>query len=157
MGIPNVAPPASDPDRPLINRPLNPARDPNPRPLPGRRLALEDLYDAAPPAPGVACDPTKQVPLMVGDWVDYAGTVFKINPLGPNTAANTFVSVHTLTAHLTVKTAPSTNPAYIRVEGFLFGVGDGNPGTGPPAFAGEPSYAHRPGDLDPRRPGGVHH
>ena len=65
---------------------------------------------------------------MVGDWVDFAGTVFKINPLGPNTAANTFVSIYSLTAHMSVKTAPGTTPAYVRVEEMLFGVGDGNGG-----------------------------
>jgi hypothetical protein len=94
-------------------------------------------FKAAPNAPGdTTPDPWKMVPLMVGDWVDFAGTVFKINPLGPNTAANTFVSVHTLDAHLTVKTSPGTNPAYVRVEGLIFGVGDRN--GGPTVSAGSP-------------------
>ena len=140
VGIPNVGPLASDPDRPLINRPLNPnAPDPNHDPFLAGGSPLR-TFTMNVPGPANACDPTKQVPLMVGDWVDYAGTVFKINPLGPNTAANTFVSVHTLTAHLTVKTAPNTNPAYIRVEGLLFGVGDGSPvNPGPVVLAGDPS------------------
>jgi hypothetical protein len=91
-------------------------------------------FKAQPNAPGVTTpDPWKMVPLMVGDWVDFAGTVFKINPFGPNTAANTFVSIHTLDAHLTVKTAPGTNPAYVRVEGLIFGVGDRNGGPTPSA------------------------
>ena len=76
------------------------------------------------------------VPLMVGDWVDYSGTLFKINPFGPNTPENSFVSIHTLTAHLGIKTAPGTTPAYIRVEGFIFGVGD--PNNGPIVNAGDP-------------------
>jgi hypothetical protein len=82
-------------------------------------------------------DPYKQVPLMVGDWVDFAGTVFKINPLGPNTAANTFVSIYSLTAHMSVKTTPGTTPAYVRVEEMLFGVGDG--AGGPTVNAGIPA------------------
>ena len=73
---------------------------------------------------------------MVGDWIDYAGTMYKINPSGPSTAANTFISVHTLVAHLGIKTAPGTNPAYIAVEEFLFGVGDRN--GGPTVNAGSP-------------------
>ena len=79
-------------------------------------------------------DPWKQVPLMVGDWIDYAGTVYKINPLGPNTAANMWVSVHTVVAHLGVRTTLGTQPAYIYVESFLFGVGDRN--GGPTVSAG---------------------
>jgi hypothetical protein len=140
VGIPRVAPPAIDPDCPIYNRPLN---DGTFAPLdpflavgaPLRTFTMP--FKAAPNAPGdTTPDPWKMVPLMVGDWVDFAGTVFKINPLGPNTAANTFVSVHTLDAHLTVKTSPGTNPAYVRVEGLIFGVGDRN--GGPTVSAGSP-------------------
>jgi len=142
VGIPIVAPPLSDPDRPLINRPLNPAigvAGHDPFLTAGSPLRTFTMNI---PGVGCGCDPRKQVPLMVGDWVDYAGTMFKINPLGPNTAANSFISVYGLTAHLSIKTAPGTNPAYIAVEGFGFGVGDrnGNPtvNAGDPAIPGGP-------------------
>ncbi|MHB8069308.1 MAG: hypothetical protein ACYDIC_15560 [Desulfobaccales bacterium] len=138
-GIPNVAPPAIDPDRPDYNRPVNGGPfgvDPfiaNGDPL--RNFTMP--FKAAPNAPGdTSPDPWKQVPLKVGDWVDYGGTLFKINPLGPNTPANMFVSVHTVVAHLGIKTAPGTQPAYIFVEGFLFGVGDRT--GGPTVNAGAP-------------------
>ena len=39
-------------------------------------------------------------------------------------AANTCVSICSLTAHRSVKTMPGTTPAYVRVEEMLFGVGD---------------------------------
>ncbi len=140
VGIPIVAPPLIDPDRPAYNRPVNGGpfgTDPF--------IAVGDPLrnftmpaKAAPNAPGdTTPDPWKQVPLMVGDWVDYGGTVFKINPLGPNTAANMFISCHTVTAHLGIRTALGTQPAYIAVEGFLFGVGDRN--GGPTVNAGNPA------------------
>jgi hypothetical protein len=140
VGIPRVAPPAIDPDCPIYNRPLNNGTfaDLDPFLAVGAPLRTFTMpFKAQPNAPGdTTPDPWKMVPLMVGDWVDFAGTVFKINPLGPNTAANTFVSIHTLDAHLTVKTTPGTNPAYVRVEGFMFGVGDRN--GGPTVSAGSP-------------------
>jgi hypothetical protein len=138
VGIPTVAPPGIDPDRPLTNRPLNnPASvDPN-QPFdpflaagaPLKRFTMPASAGAGTTTP----DPYKQVPLMVGDWVDYSGTLMKIDSAGPTRPVNMFVSVHTLTAHLGVKTAPGTQPAYIRVEEMLFGVGDRNGG---PTVAG---------------------
>lgn len=144
VGIPNVAPPLSDPDRPVTNRPLNNpgSVDPN-QPFSPFLESGSPLRTFTMPASGAAGsttpDPYKQVPLMVGDWVDFAGTVFKINPLGPNTAANTFVSIYSLTAHMSVKTQPNTVPAYVRVEEMLFGVGDGS--GGPAVLAGVPPTA----------------
>lgn len=150
VGIPTVAPSAipvppteiGDPDRPYTNRPPNnpasvdPNQPPDPFIAPGDPLRTFTMPASA-AAGTTAPDPWKQVPLMVGDWIDYAGTMYKINPLGPNTGANSYISIHTLTAHMGIKTAPGTNPAYIRVEEFLFGVGDRN--GGPTVNAGDPS------------------
>lgn len=144
VGIPTVAPPAIDPDRPDTNRPLNnPAStDPN-QPFDPFLAAGAPLKRFTMPASGGAGtttpDPYKQVPLKVGDWVDVSGTLMKIDQAGPNTAANMFLSVHTLTAHLGVKTQPGTQPAYVRVEGFLFGVGDRNGGPTVDGIAQETS------------------
>ncbi len=96
MGIPTVVPPAIDPDRPLFNRPLNPA--------PG--VAAPFRHDpllqvgapltsfampaaAAPNVTGVTTpDPWKQVPFMVGDFVAFSGNLYKINPNAPVTPFN---------------------------------------------------------------------
>jgi len=123
VGIPRVAPPAVDPLCPIYNRPLN--GDPN-FPVDPFLAVGAPLRTFTMPAPGGAPgtpDPTKQVPLMVGDWVDCQGTAFKQNPTGPNTAINWFTHAHSLTAHLGIQTQPGTNPVYVRVEEFLFGVG----------------------------------
>lgn len=123
VGIPRVAPPAVDPLCPITNRPLN--GDPN-FPVDPFLAAGAPLRTFTMPAPGGAPgtpDPTQQVPLMVGDWVDYQGTLMKQNPSGTNLARNWFVHAHTLTAHLGIQTTPGTNPVYCRVEAFVFGVG----------------------------------
>jgi hypothetical protein len=136
VGIPRVAPPAIDPLCPITNRPLNGTAGFPVDPF----LAIgAPLRTFTMPAPGGAAgspDPTKQVPLMVGDWVNFSGTLLKIDPLIGNTIANMFVSVHTLTAHLGIQTLPGVKPAYVRVEVMLFGVG---PILPPPAPAEETS------------------
>ena len=96
MGIPTVAPPAIDPDRPLYNRPLNPAPGVT---APFRHDPLLQVgapltsfampAAAAPNAPGVTTpDPWKQVPFMVGDFVAYSGNLYKIDPSAPVTPFN---------------------------------------------------------------------
>jgi hypothetical protein len=141
-GIPTVAPTATpippgevgDPDRPYFNRPPNGgAFGTDPFLAIGAPLKFFTMPASA-GADTTQPDPYKQVPLMVGDWIDFSGTLLKINPAGPNTAANMFVSVHSLTAHLGIKTTPKTNPAYIRVEELLFGVG--NAGNNGPTVQG---------------------
>lgn len=126
-----------DADCPESNRPLNNAAsvDPN-QPFDPFLAAGAPLKTFTMPTPGTAPgqtvpDPFRMVPIMVGDWVDFSGTLMMIDPTAPAGAvparhdpANMFVSVHTLTAHLGVKTQPGTQPAYTRVEEFLFGVGD---------------------------------
>jgi hypothetical protein len=120
-----------DPLRPLANRPLNmPVSDPF--------LVLGAFlrtFTMNVTGPALNCDATKQVPLMVGDWVDFSGTLMKIVQAGVNTPANMFMSVHSLTAHLGIQTAPGTDPAYVRVEEFLIGVGPFPLPAGPAAEA----------------------
>ena len=96
MGIPIVAPPAIDPDRPLFNRPLNPAPGVttpfrhDPLLQVGAPLTSFAMPSAAAPnAPGVTTpDPWRQVPFMVGDFVAYSGNLYKINPSAPVTPFN---------------------------------------------------------------------
>lgn len=131
VGIP-VSDPAlqDDPLRPATQRPLNGALGFPVDPFLPAGAPLRSFTMPA-PAPGVTPDSRLQVPLMVGDWVDFSGTLMKLNPLGNNSPANMFVSVHTLTANLGIQTAPGTNPAYIRVEEMLFGSGPSNPPAAP--------------------------
>lgn len=147
-GIPTVAPPGIDPDRPDYNRPTNGSAF-GVDPFTTFGSPLRNFTMPAKGAPNGALDtspdPWKQVPLKVGDWIDYSGTVYKINPLGPNTAANMWVSLHTVVAHLGIRTTLGSQPSYIFVESFLFGVGDrnGNPtvsaGAGPTPITQETS------------------
>ncbi|MBI4537616.1 MAG: hypothetical protein HY712_06635 [candidate division NC10 bacterium] len=138
--IPRVAPPATDPLCPLKNRPLNgdPRFPVDPFLPPGVPLKIFQmptpaLADADPTLP----DPRQQVPLMVGDQVIYAGTLYKIDPLKTlvdgvtpdNTAANTYISAHTVDDVMEITTTPGVPPAYVFVEGFLIGAnGAARPG-----------------------------
>src|SRR5256885_4921126 len=58
-----------------------------------------------------------QLPLMVGDWIDYSGTLAK-DVLGLE-----YISAHTIIANLGVFTAPFTQPSYIAIEMLLIGSG----------------------------------
>jgi hypothetical protein len=124
--VPRVAPTSAadggDAVCPKGNRPLNgDARFPtDPFLAIGAPLKTFDM----PPPPGQpGADPSgfpdarQQLPLMVGDWVDYSGS------LGKDSIGNQYVSVHTLNAQLGVFTAPGVQPAYVSVEVILLGTG----------------------------------
>jgi hypothetical protein len=72
-----------------------------------------------PPAAPAYPDARYQVPLMVGDWITYAGTVAKGNVV---LAQPDYMSVHTLNANLGIFTAPHTKPAYVGVDVILLGT-----------------------------------
>jgi len=154
MGVPKVAPPAIDPDRPLFNRPLNPAAGVNtpfrhdPFLQVGAPLMAFDMPAKAAPnqAGDTTPDPWKQVPFMVGDFVAYAGTLYKIDPNAPVTPFNPsqpagpnnrpmnqqfYVSAYSLeAANVQVITASGpvaqVGPAYITMERFKVGTGGAN-------------------------------
>lgn len=151
MGIPTVAPPAIDPDRPLFNRPLNPApgvstpfaHDPFLQvgaPLMGFSMPAA----AAPNAPGVTTpDPWKQAPFIVGDFVSYAGNLYKVNPNAAVTPFNPvqpagpgnrpmnqqfYISAYSVKVEkLQISTAPGTvaaaGPAYMTLFKSKIGTG----------------------------------
>jgi hypothetical protein len=77
--------------------------------LPGSPAGALDI----PPCP--ACDPTKQAPLMAGDYIVFSGTLAK-DPAG------SYLSAHTVDANVGIYTAPGTTPAYVFVEGSLIGT-----------------------------------
>ena len=124
--IPRVAPPAIDTECPLKNRPLNGSSfgsDPflaANAPLKTFTMPTPAQADANLTLP----DPRKQVPIMVGDQVNYIGTLYKINPLlADNTSANTYISAHTVEDVLGIFTAPGVPPAYVTIEEMLIGTG----------------------------------
>jgi len=142
MGIPKVAPPAIDPDRPTYNRPLNtPAVDPFLQP--GTPLIAFTMPPSA--APGATKpDPWKQAPFMVGDYVLYTGVLYSNNPkafLNPALPINqqTYISANTVTAtQVMIYTSPGrigrVGPAYIQLAGRAV-IGNGGSAVTVPASA----------------------
>lgn len=140
--IPRVVPPATDPECPATNRPKNPTGDPLTRYTIGTVPATTD----APACP--TCDATKQAPLLVGDYVTYAGTMAR-------DAQGLYLSAHSLHSPMGIYTSPCTltqnagcnSPAYLNLEEVLFGAAgapfpDIDVETGPgKKVDGEPSTA----------------
>lgn len=69
-----------------------------------------------------ACDPTRQAPLMVGDYITYQGTMASYPDPTDSTKDISYVSVHTIEVNVGIYTAPGTNPAYVSVEPILIGT-----------------------------------
>jgi hypothetical protein len=152
MGIPTVAPPAIDPDRPLYNRPLNPEPGVT-TPFPhdpfleiGALLTAFAMPAKAAPnqADDTTPDPWKQVPFMVGDYVTFSGNLCKFDPNAPITPFDPsapigpgnlsmhqqcYISANTVSAEtLEVTTAPGTvaagaGPAYMLLFRSTIGTG----------------------------------
>lgn len=138
VGIPDVANPGVDDDplRPNVNRPVNPAVGaPGHDPWIAVGAPLR-TFTMNVDAIALGCDATKQVPLRVGDTVDYAGTLYKINPALPFTTANSYISVHTLNADLGIFTKPGVRPCYVAVEALI--IPSTQTANTPPVFAGNP-------------------
>src|SRR4051812_8876093 len=120
MCVPRVVPTAAadggDPLCPKGNRPLN-----------GDRLFRGDAFlppgaplktfDMPPPADGLFPDARQQAPFMVGDWIDYSGTLAK------DASGKQYISAHTVQANVGIFTFPGVQPAYVSVETILLGAG----------------------------------
>lgn len=63
-----------------------------------------------------ACNPAKMVPLAVGDYVVYAGTLQK-------EGGQVYISASSLEADLGIFTSPGANPAYVFIEEAILGTG----------------------------------
>ncbi len=120
---------ADDPLCPQRNRPIDPVTG-----FPQTIFTMQDpatLPQMALPAHGPANGTNSYIaaPFQVGDYVSYAGTLFKDGPqpsAGPLPAAGmaaTYISAHTISANVGIFTAPGTNPAYVNFEFALLGVG----------------------------------
>ncbi|HSB81313.1 MAG TPA: hypothetical protein VLM91_21240, partial [Candidatus Methylomirabilis sp.] len=119
MCIPRTDPAVADDSLcPKANRPLDAAGNPTgnfsmpPQPAPPARLAAGNA------------DSTKQAPIMVGDYVEYIGTL-QVD------AAGQYLSAFQIIANVGIYTAPGNDPAYIVLEDTILGVG-GNPIPGVP-------------------------
>ncbi|WP_322615093.1 hypothetical protein [Pseudomonas sp. BIC9C] len=66
-------------------------------------------------------DPTQQAPFEVGDFISYAGTLFK----SATTGSPDFISAHTIEANVGIYTQPGTQPSYLSIG--EFGVGTADP------------------------------
>ena len=87
------------------------------------------IIQMADPALGVFPNPNFQAPLMVGDYVTFAGTLVTdaatptTGPWPANGRAGTYVSAHTISANVAIYTWPGTSPAYVSIEVSLIGTG----------------------------------
>ncbi len=111
MCVPRTAPPANDPKCPAKNRPSNP------------RLTTFVMGAALPnfPAavPCAVCDPNVAAPLVVGDFINYSGTLAKAK----DAAGTQYISAHTLAAAVGIYTQPGQKPVYVNQEVSLIGTG----------------------------------
>lgn len=131
MCIPRTNPftAGDDVDCPMSNRPVAPHCDSLPLPFTpfvmpasGQRcqsFVMSPPVTGAQPCSGSTCstDSTRQAPLVIGDYIDYLGTL-KIDP-----SSGPYISAHTLLANVGVFTQPGTQPVYAAIEVLLTGTG----------------------------------
>jgi hypothetical protein len=138
MCVPRVAPPAVDPDCPLFNRPLNPpVGAPGHDPIfpPGVPLQAF-VMPASKSAGSTQPDPWKQAPLMLGDYIAYAGVLYKNVPTAivTNFKTQTYISANTvgvdkLGIYTASGTADKVGPAYVQLARGVVGTGGNINGT----------------------------
>jgi hypothetical protein len=72
-------------------------------------------------------DPRVQVPMQVGDYITFSGTLVTDAPTpttGPDPGtAGTYIAAHTIVSNVAVFTAPGIDPAYVMTEVSLIGTG----------------------------------
>jgi hypothetical protein len=141
MCIPRVAPPAVDLECPSYNRPLNPpvgAAGHDPLLTPG--APLQAFLMPAKPKPNAAGDttpdPWKMAPFMLGDYIAYAGVLYKNVPgaVVTNFKTQTYISANTVSVDkLGIYTAAGTTatagPAYVQLARMVIGTGGNIKGT----------------------------
>jgi hypothetical protein len=140
MCLPKVAPPTVDPDCPIYNRPLNLGGDPFLQPGAPLMVVTMPAKGHTNAAGDTTPDPWKPAPLMVGDYLAYAGVLLKNNPaaaIDPTKPWNqqTYISANTvgpdkveiITAPCPAGTAPpctaTAGPAYMSLERMVIGTG----------------------------------
>ena len=145
MCIPRIAPPKIDLSCPLFNRPLNPSgAGQDPFLQPGAPLMVVNMPPSAKPGT-TKPDPWKEAPFMIGDFVAYAGVMYKNDPSAPIDPTKpwnqqTYISANTVGADkVALYTAPcasgkenctsSVGPAYMQLARMVIGTGGATPGT----------------------------
>lgn len=125
-----VNPAVDDPECPLSNRLLAQRAD-------GQQVSMVDAAQigglsittnvpiAGTFANGYVNDPFHQIPMEVGDFVNFAGTVVNDSstPTAMVSGASTYVSAHTVINNFAAYTKPGQNPAYVSIEVALIGTG----------------------------------
>ena len=124
----------NDPECPRKNRPLLDSTKPF-HPVTNKFMTtfITDKDNLVPPVKfgGVipacpACDPRKQAPFVIGDYVTFAGTLAHDGPVPAAgeriDPARIFISVHTMVANVGIYTKPGVDPAYVALEGSLLGT-----------------------------------
>ncbi len=108
---------AADPDCPAANRAAPPAHT--------RFTCGPVAAESSSPAhPG--CDPAKAAPVLVGDYVTYAGALVP----DPEHAGRFFVAAHALHVQAGIYTSPGADPAHVFIEESLMGMlGEPFPGV----------------------------
>lgn len=66
-----------------------------------------------------SCNPNLAVPLVVGDYINYSGTLAKAN----DATGTVYISAHTVAAALGIFTQPGSKPVYVSQEVSLIGTG----------------------------------
>jgi hypothetical protein len=119
-GFPMCVPrtPADNVHCPASNRPSNPTATTF---VMGAALPN---FPAAVPCP--SCNPNAAAPLVVGDLINYSGTLAKAN----DADKTLYISAHTLSASVGIYTQPGQKPVYVNQEVSLIGTG-GTPITDP--------------------------
>jgi hypothetical protein len=138
MCVPRFATPPGDPDCPLFNRPLNPpVGAPGHDPIFPPGVPLQAFVMPASKSAGTTTpDPWKQAPLMLGDYIAYAGVLYKNVPTAvvKDFKTQTYISANTVGVDkLGIYTAPGTadkvGPAYMQLARMVVGTGGNINGT----------------------------
>lgn len=124
MCLPDSDPAGATPDVrcPQGNRPLDGAGNPV------QTITMPDPASVGHPL-ALLPDPRIQVPMAVGDYISFSGTLVTdaptptTGPVPANGPAGEYVSAHTITNNVAVFTAPGTNPAYLKTDVTLLGTG----------------------------------
>jgi hypothetical protein len=95
------------------------------RPVDATGLPLQffEMSDPRTTPAGSLPDPFRQAPLLVGDFITYAGTLTREVTDAATGAGFDYISAHTVTSNTAIFTAPGSVPSYVNVEVTLLGVG----------------------------------
>ena len=121
--VPRVAPPAIDAECPMVNRPKDATGAFSPLYVMDANALIPPVLfavggvGAVPPCP--ACNPAKQAPLVVGDYINYSGI------LASNGTGGTYMAAYALEANVGIYTQIGKTPFYMFMDAPLISTGPG--------------------------------